>query len=127
MKNIFCSGCAFPLYMMPRYSPGDTSRTYVGTVNQAGWKVDPSATARTWLCTAITGRSKDKGKTYEVAYEFAYRGSNLYTSNGWDAVLYYTDPTTGKPPSGTSGTNGSNGVKVAQIYVEKNFNALGLA
>jgi hypothetical protein len=98
-------------------SPGFKSRTYVGKVNAGSWSRDPGALARTWLCTAITGRSTDGGSTYEVNYQFQYREET------WDETVVYMDTETGRPAVGI--TDG-DGIEEYIIYQTANFNALGL-
>jgi hypothetical protein len=96
-------------------SPGAKARNYVGKVNSSGWALDSSAQARTWFCTAITGRSTDGGATYEVNYQFQYRPET------WDENIVYIDPGTGRPPSDVSDTNGIN---TYEIYATTNFNSI---
>jgi len=98
-------------------SPGAKARSYVGTVNDGGWKFDPGSAARTWLCTGIVGRSADGGDSWQVTYSFQYN------PDGWGARVIWMDPDTGRPPSDlVDGT----GIKTYQIYEPKAFNGLGL-
>jgi len=106
---------------MESSSPSSLIETYAGCVNQAGWNIRPSATARTWLCTDITGQSDDGGDTYEVTYEFMHCG---YSPTGnWDSYLVWKQGATGRAP--TDIVDGVGRV-VYQHYWEANFNALAL-
>lgn len=117
-------------------SPADKSKLYVGKVNQAGWEFDTAAPARTWFCSSLVGVSNDKGASFRVSYDFEYRDWT------WDEIVYYVDPTTGKPPEDidpvdydhTDDGNGNlveldiegNGWKRWQMYSTANFNDLQL-
>ncbi len=102
-------------------SPGAKSREFVGKLNEAGWRVDPTAAARTWKCSSITGVSNDGGEFYAVVYQF------MYNADTWDPVYQYTID--GKPADLTGLTAGEIAAarKIAQIKATKDFNALGLA
>jgi len=91
-------------------SPGSKARQYVGKINS---EEVFGSDAGTWMCTAITGRSNDGGETYEVTYDFQYN------PEGWQPVVTYIDPTTGRPhPDAESVT--------AQIYESIDFANLEL-
>jgi len=104
-------------------SPLFKSREYVGKVNSGGWTCVANTSARSWMCTRITGNSNDGGETFEVTYEFAYRPPTPEGDPGWDKTVYYIDPTTGgMPEDAVPGV----GVKTVQIYEAIDFNGLGL-
>lgn len=91
-------------------SPGDKARNYVGKVNATTFFAsDPG----TWMCTGITGRSHDGGTTYEVTYDFQYN------PDGWQPVIQYIDPLTGRPHPDASPVT-------ATVYASINFQNLGL-
>jgi hypothetical protein len=90
------------------------SKWYTGKVNSGGFPgIDPTAVARTWLCTEISGDSNDGGNTYNVTYSFQYKPDT------WDATVVFNDFTTGKPP--ITGDL-SQAIKTYQIYEEVDFN-----
>jgi len=97
---------------------------YEGTVNDGPWRLDPSAEAKTWLCTGIGGRSEDNGISYDVTYTFIYR------KDGWDDTIRFVDPNTGQTPSdiveGHTYNLSGVGSKPVKTYAEKNFDALEL-
>ncbi|KKM25926.1 hypothetical protein LCGC14_1590010, partial [marine sediment metagenome] len=78
--------------------PGDKAQIYVGTTNSTPVFGDP---AGFWLCTGLGGPSDDGGITYNVTYSFQ-RGEPHRVGGesfaGWQAVVVYIDPETGKPP-----------------------------
>ena len=98
-------------------NPLSTAKTYVGKVNSGTFDLDGSASARTWLCTGIVGRSNDGGSSYLVTYTFQYRPDT------WDATYLFIDPHTGKPPKDLVADTGK---KTSQIYVTANFGSLNL-
>lgn len=106
-------------------SPGTKSETYVGSANAAGWTLDPSAPARTWLCTAIRGASKDGGNTYQVQYAFQKKMVGT-----WDRRIEWIDPSSGCPPidydTVPAGADGLQALLIAQVVPMTDFNALSL-
>ena len=95
------------------------SKLYMGKVNSVQWNVDPSADALTWLCTQITGVTRDYSFSFEVSYTF------VYSDNEWRQRVTFIDPNTGKPPPGVAQWAGS-ATKNVRIYQAENFNALQL-
>lgn len=96
--------------------PSNKQRQFVGTVNAAGWAADPTAAARTWLCTELSAQTRDM-RNYEVSYQFQYR------EGGWDETVIWIDPGTGKPPSDFLT---KDGIKTFKEYTTNDFNALAL-
>jgi hypothetical protein len=99
------------------FNPNGLAKEYVGTINQAGWNLDPTAAAETWLCTGIVGRSNDAGISYITTYSFQYRADT------WDVNIAWIDPHDGRPPADLVP---DTGLKSYQQYTIKNFNALNL-
>lgn len=110
-------------------SPLAKARLYVGKTNSMPVFGDP---ARYWLCTGLGGPSDDGGLSYNVTYSFqrgephAVAGSELLP--GWDAVIVFIDPATGKPPTNQAGgpVEFGIGVKSYVMYKSINFNQLNL-
>ena len=121
-------------------SPLERSKEFTGKVNAENWTVDGSAPARTWLCSAISGNSNDGGATFEVTYDFLYRPNtsiwydgeeNPTAVAGWDQVITFTDPETGKIPDDVIDEDTgkiliATAVQVVQVYEVINFNELDL-
>ena len=120
--SVLCPKVSFELTRREDAAPGAKVKAYVGKVNTAGWDVDPSAAARTWLCTGIVGRSSDGGDTYDVTYSFLYRDDA--PEGNWDSMQQYIDPQTGRPPSDL--VDGVGRI-IYVVRVEANFDALNLA
>lgn len=99
-------------------SPGPVAKDFVGTVNAAGWNLDPAAALGTWLCTGITGRSNDGGSSFVATYSFQYRGDT------WKTEIRFKDPVCGVGPMDLIA---NVGYKTYEIYNIMNFNLLGLA
>lgn len=92
-----------------------------GTINSSEIWGFPAGTL---LCTGITGQSDDGGRTYQVSYQFQF------SQTGWDAVVYWIDPATGRPspdsePYTTEKAEG-NGWRRYVIYRSRDFHELGL-
>jgi len=95
-------------------SPFIKSLVFVGSVNNALWN---SAEPRTMLCTHLDGITDDGGETYQVSYEFQYNAGT------WDAIVYFTDPDTGRPVEGlVEGV----GIRRYEVYPEIDFGQLFL-
>lgn len=91
--------------------------TFEGSVNEAGWELEPGAAPGQWLCTSIGGRSQDNGLTYDVTYTFQFR------SDTWAETARFIDPGTGQAPADlVDGT----GFKSVPIYDTADFNLLNL-
>lgn len=109
-------------------SPLSKARQYVGKTNSTRIFGDP---ARYWLCTGLGGPSDDGGLTYNVTYSFqraephAIAGFDVVP--GWDAIIVFIDPTTGKPPaSDRGGPVKPIGLKGYVMYLSINFWNLNL-
>lgn len=96
-------------------SPGSLASTYVGKVNNATYR---GGAAQTWLCTSITGTSRDGGETYNCRFEFEYNPDT------WNKELMYTFPRSGKFPDATQLASNGNASKSVQIYPAVNFSGL---
>ena len=104
-------------------NPLEKSKQYVGLTNSLAVFGDP---ARYWLCTHLGGPSDDGGLSYNVTYSFQrgepHRVGSLVLP-GWDAVVVFIDPATGKPPKNLIvGT----GIKTVVMYRSINFWNLNL-
>jgi hypothetical protein len=117
MEPIFIPQPSIVISKAELFSPLAKAKEYVATMNLAGWNLDPTAPAKTWLCTGIVGRSNDAGLNYTTTYSFQYNAST------WDKTIVYFLEHTGRPP--TDLVDGT-GIKDYQVYQTKNFNALGL-
>lgn len=108
-------------------SPGTTAETYVGCCCTGAWSRDSTATARSTLCTAIRGISRDGGNTYQVTYQFQKKLviPAVSGSGTWDTRLVWIDPKTGRPPTDVE-TIGGGAVLVAQVIPSIDFNGLSL-
>lgn len=101
-------------------SPLENAQDFVGKVNSGDWRMNPGASARTWLCQSIQGSSQDNGNVYTVTYEFIHATSR---KNGtWDAFITWRDPNTGEVPAGLS----SPAEKFIQNYKTIDFDLLEL-
>ncbi len=107
-------------------SPGGKARFYVGTVNNASVFGDPRWF---WLCTRIDGTTVNKGLSYEVVYEFQRNEGSEFdpeqpgVRSGWQPLVIYTDPKTGKPiPNPRFGQS----LQLVALYRERAFPALNL-
>jgi hypothetical protein len=98
-------------------NPSPRAIDYLGKVNVGAWNLAPSAAPRTWLCTAIVGRSNDAGLTWTVTYNFQYRADT------WDTVVTFIDPNTGAPPPDLIV---DTGITAWQMYATANFTNLAL-
>lgn len=87
---------------------------YVGKVNLSSFE---GKATRTVLCTSINGDSDDGGVTYLVDYEFQFLAET------WDALVYWIDPDTNRPPSDLVV---NVGYKRVQIYDTIDFDNLDL-
>ncbi len=92
------------------YSPGPYAGAYVGCINDGFWK---DGAAGTWLCTAITGVSRDGGWTYDCTFEFQY------DRNTWILKAVFVDPDTGDAVTPTG-----DAVCDCPVYPLANFNGL---
>lgn len=113
--------------------PEPLAEAYVGKVNNATWL---NRAPGVWLCTGITGTSRDAGVTWEMEYTFQKN------SDGWNnRKVVIEDPNTGRPPpdvvadSGISAATGlpgnpsledSIGLKTVQSYETADFDILQL-
>ena len=110
-------------------SPLAKARLYVGKTNSMPVFGDP---ARYWLCTHLGGPSDDGGLSYNVTYSFqraephAVAGQDLLP--GWDAVIVFIDPATGKPPTNEAGGPVEFGIGVKPYVMGRSidFNLLNL-
>ncbi len=86
---------------------------------------------RYWLCTGLGGPSDDGGLTYNVTYSFQraepHEIAGFDVVPGWDAIIIFIDPTTGKPPaSDRGGPVTPLGLKGYVMYKSINFWNLNL-
>jgi hypothetical protein len=88
-------------------SPGNEAKAIVGTVNNGATSFDPMAASRQWLCTGITGASRDGGKSYQVKRSYQFRDT-------WDEEVVFTDDTGRVPKDAVVG----NGIQLVQLYEE---------
>jgi len=109
-------------------SPQAKATEYVGKINSATFLGQETGS---WLCTNISGRSGDGGKTWDVSYEFQF---DKYQ---WSATLAYIDPDTNLPffdfpaptPAEKVGTKlflKKKGWIKCRLYDFIDFNQLGL-
>lgn len=103
------------------FDPSDLAELFVGKINNSPWYVDPYSTRGQWLCTNISGRSEDNGRTYPTVFSFLKK--NLPPTYTWDEAVPWRDPATQRPvPNAEIG----NGIAIYQLYEEIDFNQLGL-
>ena len=108
-----------PVVVM-KYRRKETQRPFTRAINNVGKTNNTTfegRAARTVLCTNVTGESDDGGATYTVDYEFQY------VPETWDALVYWIDPETNRPPADL--VNGT-GYKRVQIYETADFAGLNL-
>lgn len=87
----------------------------VGYVNSATiW----GYSARTLLCRAIRGVSRDGGDSWVVTYEFQYNPDT------WDVTIYFKDDETGRVMNGVTA---GDGIETYEVYPEKSFASLNLS
>ncbi len=116
-------------------SPGKKSQEYVGKVNKhRGFRLaGASDIKRCWLCQSITGSSRDKGKSWQVQYEFAYmpkmQNPDGTERAGWDYLAIYRDESGNVPPDVIDGTWAEGDLPIAMytMYHEADFNKLNLS
>lgn len=94
------------------------AETFLGKVNSGTWRQDPGCAPRTWLCTEMSSRSRNGGKTYTITASFEKNTSP--PAGNWDSTLVWIDPETGRPPSDVAEGNGQ---ETFQMYQMVNFNA----
>jgi len=94
-------------------APTAKAQRFVGTVNRSA--VFDGA-AGTWLCTGITGRSSDGGRTFEVCHAFQHK------ADGWQPTASFVDPRTNRVP--VDAKQGV-GVRTVKVYREMEFRELG--
>jgi hypothetical protein len=83
----------FRLSRREQNHPTTRAMDCLGKINNATFTIGGEAlAAETVLCTNITTRTDDNSETFFVDYEFQYFEA------GWDVVVYYIDPDTGRPP-----------------------------
>ncbi len=99
-------------------SPLDKSRRFTGKANNGGWLLDPAATARTWLCTGITGNTQDNGDTWDVTYSFQF------DRDIWDATIVFRDETGQVPGDVEEKKLGGGGISTYQMYKTVDFNSI---
>lgn len=92
------------------YSPGPLAASYVGKVNHDNWS---DGAAKTWLCTAINGVSRDGGVTYDCTFEFQYNPDT------WVGYYVFVDSVTGLTVAPVGGA-----VVDCDIYQTADFGAL---
>ena len=100
--------------------------TYENKVNTAGWNLDPSAPAGSWLCIEIRG-CKSNTTAMVVSYSFLKRPSFVRegtTYPGWSEQLVYIDPNSGKPPD--PDTWDAETMKIIMPYEYVDFDGLNL-
>ena len=69
------------------------NQKYVGKVNASTYRIGSiDGAARTWRCTSGTSSSTDGGRTMWYELTLTYR------EIGWDQLVTWIDPFTGKPP-----------------------------
>jgi len=118
-------------------SPLQKSRTYVGSVNKQGWRLVKGAEPWCWLCTAITGTSRDKGRSWQVAYEFEYappvknpEGTQGVVGEyraGWWQFTIFTGEDGKVPPALAADLAGNpDAYRVWAMYPAADFNKLRL-
>lgn len=105
-------------------NPLAKARLYVGKTNSIPVFGDA---ARNWLCTGLGGPSDDGGLSFNVTYSFQ-RGepheiAGREVAPGWDAVIVFIDPATGKPPADLVV---GIGIKTEVMYKSINFWNLNL-
>ncbi len=108
-----------PVVVM-KYRRRETQRPFTRAIDNVGKTNNTTfegRAARTVLCTNITGESDDGGATYTVDYEFQY------VPETWDALVYWIDPETNRPPADL--VDGV-GYKRVQIYDTADFAGLSL-
>lgn len=107
-------------------SPALKSKQYVGKLNSGVFSLDLSAEPEEWMCTGIVGSSSDNGATWDVTYTFTYHDARgtLLEIPGWDAVVVWNDPSTGRPPGDWKDQAGS--ARRYQIYETIDFAGLNL-
>ena len=99
--------------------------TYEGMVNATAYTLGTlTGLPRTWMCTEVTGVSKDGGNSYEGSFTIQYRART------WDPTVTFIDPNDGKPPADLSASaiyNGLPGYYNPQIAGQVAFPVLGSA
>jgi len=106
-------------------NPQYKSAYYTGSINSTAFALaHPHMNAPgSWRCNSIVGSSSDRGRSWEVDYEFEYDVA------GWEEEVSYLDPETGRIPDAV--IDGSAAVQADAIVTVKkyealDFNALGL-
>lgn len=97
------------------YSPENLAANFVGCINKYAWR---GYVASAWLCTGISGRSNDNGRSYDVTYTF-----QCDLESTWKQHLVWIDPHDGAPPSDLVTDTGD---KWVQMYPSMDFAGLGL-
>lgn len=103
------------LERIENFSPLPKADQYVGSVNKTAIWGRP---ARTLLCRAINGSSRDGGLTWRVSYEFQYKPGT------WDQLIFFKDPETGEPQEGIEDGNGQ---ELRRLYREEEFGRMGIS
>lgn len=86
---------------------------FEGKINDAPYTIGLLTGAKhCWMIPRVHGHSRDGGFTYEASMTFHYREA------GWDPMVIYTDPETGKPPKDLVP---GLGYKDVQMAVEASF------
>lgn len=102
--------------------PANWAGAYVGRVNSAGG-FPPGGSDQdygTWLCTDISGRSPDGGKTWQVHYAFEFKAT------GWDPVASFKVPKTGAPPPWGGEDTSDEAFRLCREYLPADFGGLHL-
>lgn len=102
-------------------SPGNKALTYLGTVNNGQFLGQGE---KTWLCTQLSGSSRDGGVTYDVTYEFhraPFVRNPLGVNDTWESVVTLRDPDTGRPVAFSDGTGALESV---DVYPSADFSLL---
>ena len=94
------------------------AKFFVGKINTDNWDLRPDDDKKTWLCTGITGVSRNGGMTYDMDFSFEHR------SDTWDTTVLFIDPSNNNPPSDLVDNEGK---KTVQVYVATDFSDMGLA
>ncbi|HWT81867.1 MAG TPA: hypothetical protein VN648_24005 [Candidatus Methylomirabilis sp.] len=98
--------------------PLATVKIYCGVGNTAGWSIDPTAPARSWLIESISYESAESLYVYTQRIQMRCR---QWSPIGWDSLATFVDRNTGYPPSDlVDGT----GIKTVHDFPAVSFDTL---
>jgi len=97
----------------------EKAKVFVGKVNSAKFLGDGP---RFWLCSNISSRTADGGRTFDVVYEFIRNESG---GNGWDTDVVFIDPRNNRPVEVRPDQKGK-ALKRIQVYQEIDLNQLNV-